>query len=224
MPTAREEILGRVRAALDDGPAEPEARHRVPVERAAGGEGSAASVAQADLVERFAERCIDYRAGVHRATAARLSDLLAEVCAEHGAGRLACPADLPAEWRPEGVKLISDEPPLTPRQLDGLDGVLTGCAFAAAETGTVALDHGRRQGRRALTLLPDLHLCVVEAGQLLADVPELISALGGAVEDGRAITLVSGPSATSDIELERVEGVHGPRRLELVLVSADERP
>jgi L-lactate dehydrogenase complex protein LldG len=97
--------------------------------------------------------------------------------------------------------------------------VLTGCALAIAETGTIVLDGGARSGRRALTLVPDLHLCIVEAGTIVPSVPDAVGALGHAVAEGRPITLVSGPSATSDIELDRVEGVHGPRRLEVFVVE-----
>jgi L-lactate dehydrogenase complex protein LldG len=122
------------------------------------------------------------------------------------------PAALP--WRPDGVELVEDHG-LPARELDGLDGALTGCALAIAETGTIVLDGGERSGRRALTLVPDLHLCVVERSQVVATVPDAIRALRGA---RGPFTFVSGPSATSDIELDRVEGVHGPRRLEVLLV------
>jgi L-lactate dehydrogenase complex protein LldG len=97
--------------------------------------------------------------------------------------------------------------------------VLTGCALAIAETGTIVLDGGARSGRRALTLVPDLHLCVVEAGTIVPSVPDAVAALAQAVAEARPLTLVSGPSATSDIELDRVEGVHGPRRLEVFVVE-----
>jgi L-lactate dehydrogenase complex protein LldG len=132
--------------------------------------------------------------------------------------RLVVPPDPPA--RPAGVELVPDDPPLSPRDLDGLDGVLTGSALAIAETGTIVLDGGPRSGRRAVTLVPDYHLCVVEAARVFPSVPDAIAALAEAAEDGRPITFVSGPSATSDIELERVEGVHGPRTLDVLVVDA----
>jgi L-lactate dehydrogenase complex protein LldG len=108
---------------------------------------------------------------------------------------------------------------LSNEQLDGLDGVLTGCALAIAETGTIVLDSGARQGRRALTLVPDWHVCVVEEDQIVTSVPQGVERLGDAVREGRPITFISGPSATSDIELSRVAGVHGPRTLSVLLVS-----
>jgi L-lactate dehydrogenase complex protein LldG len=118
-----------------------------------------------------------------------------------------------------GVEVVVDDPPLSPQALDQLDGVLTGCALAIAETGTIALDSGARSGRRALTLVPDWHICIVEADTIVAGVPDAVAALAGAAREGRPITLVSGPSATSDIELDRVEGVHGPRNLDILVVS-----
>jgi L-lactate dehydrogenase complex protein LldG len=113
---------------------------------------------------------------------------------------------------------VEDSPPLPPHELDRLDGVISGCALAIAETGTIVLDAGARQGRRALTLVPDWHLCVVEEVQVLGGVPEAVAALEPAVREGRPLTFISGPSATSDIELSRVGGVHGPRTLEVLVV------
>jgi L-lactate dehydrogenase complex protein LldG len=112
-----------------------------------------------------------------------------------------------------------DDPPMSAAELDGFDGVLTGCALAIAETGTIVLDAGARSGRRAITLVPDYHACVVEAGRIVAGVPDAVALLAEAAADGRPVTLVSGPSATSDIELDRVEGVHGPRTLDVFVVS-----
>jgi L-lactate dehydrogenase complex protein LldG len=119
-----------------------------------------------------------------------------------------------------GVEVVVDDPPLSAAALDGLDGVLTGCALAIAETGTIVLDGGESSGRRALTLVPDWHICIVEAASIVAGVPDAVAALAEAAAEGRPITFVSGPSATSDIELDRVEGVHGPRTLDVVVVSA----
>jgi L-lactate dehydrogenase complex protein LldG len=139
---------------------------------------------------------------------------IGQTCAEHGARRLGIPIALPDAWRPELLELVEDHG-LAARDLDALDGAITGCALAIAETGTIVLDGGERSGRRALTLVPDLHVCVVERSQVVATVPDAIRALEGA---RGPFTFVSGPSATSDIELDRVEGVHGPRRLEVLLV------
>jgi L-lactate dehydrogenase complex protein LldG len=109
---------------------------------------------------------------------------------------------------------------LSKEQLASCHGVLTGCALGIAETGTIVLDSGPAQGRRVLTLLPDYHLCVVFEDQVVETVPEAVAVMGaGVVEHSRPLTLVSGPSATSDIELVRVEGVHGPRNLEVILVE-----
>ena len=206
MSAAREEVLGRVRSAIR-GAGEPEVsrsyRHA--------GEGTA-------VVERFAERVADYRASVWRVPRGEVAAAVAEACREAGAQRIAVPGDLPGEWRPDGLDLVVDEG-LPPQDLDQLDGALTGCAAAIAETGTIVLDGGARQGRRALTLVPDYHLCVVEEEQVVELVPEAVARLGEAVRAGRPLTFVSGPSATSDIELSRVEGVHGPRTLHVIVTA-----
>jgi L-lactate dehydrogenase complex protein LldG len=198
--SARDDVLARVRAALRDVPAaEPaEAAPYEPPPRPAG-----------DPVARFAKRVADYQATVREAD--DLAVTIARVCQEQGAHRLGVHVGLP--WRSDGVELVEDRG-LGARDLDALDGALTGCALAIAETGTIILDGGERSGRRALTLVPDLHVCV-ERAQVVATVPEAIEALAGA---RGPFTFVSGPSATSDIELDRVEGVHGPRRLEVVIV------
>jgi L-lactate dehydrogenase complex protein LldG len=199
---ARDDVLARVRAALRDVPRdEPSV---APPYEPPPGSGD-------DPVARFVERLSDYRATVR--DAADVAAAVTRVCAEQGARRLGVPVGLPPEWRPDGVELVADEG-LSAGELDALDGALTGCALAIAETGTIVLDAGERSGRRALTLVPDLYLCVVEAAQVVATVSQAFRALEGA---RGPFTLVSGPSATSDIELDRVEGVHGPRRLEVLL-------
>ncbi len=207
--SAREEVLARVRSALGD------SRGReVEVPR---GYRSRDESSRAQVVERFAERVADYQATVRRAGSGQLAAVLAEACRERGASRLGVPPGLPPDWRPEGVELVADEQ-LSPHGLDELDGALTGCAVAIAETGTVVLDGGAGQGRRALSLVPDYHLCVVSEEQIVGLVPEAVGRLGEAAREGRPLTFVSGPSATSDIELSRVEGVHGPRKLDVVIV------
>jgi L-lactate dehydrogenase complex protein LldG len=129
------------------------------------------------------------------------------------------PRGLPDSWLPGDLDTVRDEPALSARELDGVDAVVTGAAAAIAVTGTIVLDHTAGQGRRALTLVPDLHVCVVTEDQVVGDVPEAIAALQTSVRSGRPLTWISGPSATSDIELARVEGVHGPRTLRVILVG-----
>jgi L-lactate dehydrogenase complex protein LldG len=202
---ARDDVLARVRAALADVP-----RDETPVPVAY----DPPPPSGVEPVARFVERVSDYRATVREA--ADVAATIAQVCAEHGAQRIGVPRGLPADWHPDGLDLVTDDG-LGVRDLDALDGALTGCALAIAETGTIVLDGGEHSGRRALTLVPDLHVCVVERARIVASVPEAIRALHGA---RGPFTLVSGPSATSDIELDRVEGVHGPRRLEVVLVAS----
>jgi L-lactate dehydrogenase complex protein LldG len=214
MSAAREEILRRIRGALDDVP-ETEVPADVAVAR---DYRRSAHRTREELVEHLAERVADYAAEVRQVAAAELADAVSAACAQRGLRRVAVPPGLPAAWRPRDVELIEDEG-LSAAQLDGIEGVVTGCAAAIAETGTLVLDGSPICGRRALTLVPDHHICVVLAGQIVGLVPEAIAAVAPAVRDGRRpITLVSGPSASSDIELERVEGVHGPRDL-LVLIA-----
>ena len=167
-----------------------------------------------DIVELFAERVADYRATVLRADHARLPATIAGALARRGVKRLVVPAGIPDGWLLDPSVVVRDEPALTHAELDALDGTLTGCAVAIAETGTVVLDAGPDQGRRALSLLPDYHLCIVRVDQIVGDVPEALARL----DPRRPLTWISGPSATSDIELQRVEGVHGPRILVVVIV------
>jgi L-lactate dehydrogenase complex protein LldG len=211
MTAAREDVLGRIRTALGTQPRVIEIPRDYVV---------ASSLERDMQVERFAERAAEYRATVWRCSEADVADAVGAALAEHRATRLVAPVDLPGAWRPGGVEWLEDDPALGVDALDGADGVVTGCAMAIAETGTIVMDAGDRQGRRALTLLPDLHVCVVRSAQVVGTVPEAIRRLGEAVRTGRRpVTFISGPSATSDIELSRVEGVHGPRRLEIVLAS-----
>src|SRR6266545_4680692 len=144
----------------------------------------------------------------------RVARFAERVADDRGNVRLVARADLPAA----GAELLVDGE-LANDVLDAADGVLTGCVLGIAETGTIVLDGGARQGRRAITLLPDYHLCVVEASQIVGTVPDAIAALDAAARERRPITFVSGPSATSDLELRRFEGVHGPRSLEVLVVD-----
>ncbi|NUT35632.1 MAG: LUD domain-containing protein [Hamadaea sp.] len=197
--SARDEILARVRAANATAGAPG-----VPRDYRRAGEHPPGDPA---LVELLTDRLVDYKATVHQVAPDGLSALLAELCREWTvvvppSSGLTVPAAVP------------DDPPLAHARLDEIDAVLTGCAAACAETGTIALDAGPDQGRRALSLIPDRHVCVVRADQIVQTVPELLARL----DPARPLTFVSGPSATSDIELDRVEGVHGPRTLIVVLV------
>jgi L-lactate dehydrogenase complex protein LldG len=206
---ARGAILARIREALADRP------HPVEVPRAY---RQTSDEPRPSVIARFSDRVGEYRATVRSATRDELETVIGQMCTDAGAERLAIPADLPDEWKAERIELIPDDD-LSAHALDTLDGALTGCALAIAETGTIVLDGSRAQGRRALTLVPDYHLCVVEADAIVATVPEAIRRLEPAVREGRPLTFISGPSATSDIELSRVEGVHGPRTLHVVVVG-----
>jgi len=137
-----------------------------------------------------------------------------------GARRVVVPAGFNQAWRPDGIDVVLDEPVLSSADLNGVDAVLTSATVGIAVTGTIVLDHTQGQGRRALTLVPDLHVCVLMADQIVGDVPEAVARLSASVSAGRPLTWVSGPSATVDIELIRVHGVHGPRTLRVVLVES----
>jgi L-lactate dehydrogenase complex protein LldG len=210
--SGREEVLGRVRAALGDRPAPAAVRRDYrTAERAP-------AMPVEELLDLLVDRLVDYRALVRRCGSAEVGGAVAAALAERGARRVAVPDGLASAWLAEvggGVELVGDQPPLAAAALDQLDGVLTGCAVAIAETGTIVLDAGPGQGRRALSLVPDYHLVVVTADQVVATVPEAVARL----DPTRPLTWISGPSATSDIELIRVEGVHGPRTLEVVVVA-----
>ncbi len=218
MAGAKETILWRVRRATRDVPAEEHAED-VPVERGYRKEGEAS---REEIVDRFAEYVAEYKATVHRINEAELSAAIEDLLKQRGIAKLVIPPLLPEEWIPEDVEALRDaaRPRLTNEELDGSGGVLTGCALGIAQTGTIVLDAGEVQGRRALTLLPDYHLCVVREDQIVDLVPEAFAKLEETVRgEGRAVTFISGPSATSDIELNRVEGVHGPRTLEVLIVG-----
>lgn len=211
MKTGREAVLARIRASLADRPPAVVA----PRDYRLRGERDTAAV-----IELFVERVRDYEATV--VVTDDPGAAVAEALVAAGARRVGIAADLEQGFRPPGIELVEDDG-LTAGDLDALDGAVTACAFACAETGTIALDGGPAQGRRALSLVPDLHVCVVRAASIVETVPELIAALEPSAREGRPIVLVSGPSATSDIELTRVEGVHGPRRL-VVIVATGVRP
>jgi L-lactate dehydrogenase complex protein LldG len=220
MTSAREEILRRVRRATHDVP-KGERPEDVLVERGYRKEDDAP---RDEIVERFAERVAEYEATVHRVNESDLPREVSDALKRRGVLRLVVPNDLPEGWVPEGVETLRDaaQSPLSNEELDRSDGVLTSCSLGIAQTGTIVLDAGEGQGRRALTLLPDYHLCVVREDQIVGLVPEAFANLEETVKNvGRAITFISGPSATSDIELNRVEGVHGPRTLEVLIAGRE---
>jgi L-lactate dehydrogenase complex protein LldG len=202
--SSRDRILGRVRSALADVP-RTEAPEDYPVPRE-----YERTRTGPDVVELLIDRLVDYKAEVHEVD--DLAAAVAEALSRRGARRLAVPAGIPVEWL-GSAEAVRDDPPLSNAALNDLDGVVTGCAVVIAETGTIVLDASPDQGRRALTLVPDYHLCVVRQDQIVRTVPEALERL----DPSRPLTWISGPSATSDIELNRVEGVHGPRTLEVLI-------
>ncbi len=208
---ARAAILRRIRGALADHPTPPEVARTYRRDPEPG----------TDVVALFAERAADYRATVEIVDEPDLAAAIAAALHAHGARRVAVPADMPERWLDGArdsdgpdIAWLRDDPPLSVVDLDGTDGVVTAAAQAIALTGTVVLDAGAGQGRRVLSLLPDLHVCVVRSDQIAATVPQAIARLDGR----RPQTWISGPSATSDIELDRVEGVHGPRTLHIIVI------
>lgn len=214
--SSRDRILGQVRRALADVP-DDDPPYEAAVHRGYAREHGDRTPGQ--TVELLAENLADYRAIVHRCTDGELSDLLARLLAERGARSVLVPPGLPPNWlKAVDATRVHDRAASTPHELDAVDSVVTGCAVAVAETGTLVLDGSADQGRRRITLVPDHHICVVRVpAQVVPSVPLALERL----DPARPLTWISGPSATSDIELDRVEGVHGPRTLEVVLVSGE---
>ncbi|MFG2913884.1 lactate utilization protein C [Kitasatospora sp. NPDC048298] len=213
---SRELVLGRIRAALGDSAAVAE--QPLPRDYLTAHVPTDDPAALLDLLHR---NLADYRALVHRCPEDELPRRIAGLLVERGSRTAVVPAGLPPAWltaaEAEGIELLPDDGTLTAARLDAVDSVVTGCALAVAETGTIVLDAGPGQGRRLLSLVPDHHVCVVRAPeQVVASVPLALPRL----DPVRPQTWISGPSATSDIELDRVEGVHGPRTLEVLLVTA----
>jgi L-lactate dehydrogenase complex protein LldG len=230
--TARDEVLARIRTALGPPgfdeqapPAQAEPGHRRagdgsgPAWESPGGYRSHGDLDAAARLDRFADRLIDYKCSVRRCAPADLEATIAAALSERRARQIVLPPELdlplpdPAQVADGSSWRVDDQ--FSNDELDSFDGVITTATVAIAETGTIVLDGSPGQGRRALTLIPDYHLCVVYASQVVGLVPEAVAALTPA----RPLTWISGPSATSDIELDRVEGVHGPRTLEVILVD-----
>lgn len=211
--SSRARVLERIRLALGDVPRGEKPEHvRVPSDYEV--------VRAGDPVELFVERVEEYRGEVRRVDVSAIPPAVRNICRASRVSRLVVAPGIDQDWLPpEEVEAVPDGG-WSGIELDEFGGVLTGCCLAIGETGTIVLDGGPASGRRALTLVPDLHICVVRRDQVVGSVPEAIERLGHVVREERApLTFVSGPSATSDIEFRRVEGVHGPRRLEVLVTG-----
>ncbi|MGF1425424.1 LutC/YkgG family protein [Kitasatospora sp. LaBMicrA B282] len=209
MTSARDEILARIRTATAALPTDPVPVPRAYLRTAPGTDPGDRSA----VLALFAERLAEYGAAVHHTTTAEVASTLAATLPR---GPVLVPAGFPGTWLGEWTgAAVADEPPLPDTRLDTLEAVLTTCAVGIADSGTLVLDAGPGQGRRAATLLPDWHVCVVTADQVVSSLPEAVQRL----DPRRPLTWISGPSATADIEMIRVQGVHGPRRLTVLLVG-----
>ena len=210
--SAREDIMGRIKSALRDAPETPV----VPREYR-----RSSNMSAEQRLEQLVDRLEDYKANVFVTPAAKAPAKLAELLASSSS--IVVPHGLPKEWLAEltddagslAVHVDSPERRLTVAELDAVDAVVTAAATAVSETGTIMLDGSEDQGRRIISLVPDRHICLLRAGDIVEVLPEAIARL----EATRPQTWISGPSATSDIELERVEGVHGPRILDVIILT-----
>ena len=211
---ARAEILSRIRSATKVRPHDrsaSEAWQTIPRSYRQSG-----TLDLPDRMELFKDRLREYGAGVYPTVSSRVSQTVAAVLTERNKRRMVVPVGIDLAWLPTSFSFVSDDA-LSYNDLDACDGVLTGCTVAIAITGTLVLCHGAGEGRRALTLIPDYHLCVVECSAVVETVPEAMHFLE--TRKKHPITLISGPSATADIEMTRIQGVHGPRILDVVLVG-----
>lgn len=211
-PAVKSLILGRIRDVLGDRPVPAAEEHRL-IARDYRQSATLDAIGRIDLL---VERLAHYQVGVVRCDAAALARTVGEVLAGRQKDRLLVPSALPREWLPASIAAVEDRE-LSYEDLDASQGVVTACSLAIAETGTIVLRHGPAEGRRALTLVPDYHLCVVYAEQIVQTVPEAIRRI--AADQPTLVTTISGPSATSDIEMTRIRGVHGPRTLDVVIVG-----
>ena len=207
---SKEAVLGKIRSALSD----VDAAEVLEVRRESEREGSLGVEARLEL---FQERIVDYMVIYRQIEQVNLKSEIQTSLQTNNIHRVCVPVDLPKDWLSTSYDVIEDND-FDYQTLEACDGVITGCAVAIAETGSIALDAGAYQGRRVISLLPDYHLCIVFEKQVVDVVPEAVKHLQTSIDAKRPITLISGPSATSDIELSRVEGVHGPRTLEVLLV------
>lgn len=218
MNSAKKEMLQSIKSALRNVPS-AETPDEIPVTREYLRFGKLAKEERIDL---FVERAGEYKASVKRVKIGQIKNHIAEACNRQNAKEIAVPEGFDKSWLPDNILPHFDDPkePLTHEELDQADGVISTSALAVAQTGTIILDAGAGQGRRVLSLLPDYHLCIVMEDQIVELIPEGFAHFGSVIkEDGPPITFISGPSATSDIELSRVEGVHGPRRLDILVAG-----
>ena len=212
---ARSVILDRIKDALRDVPA-AETPEDWPIAR---DYRTRDETDRPGLIDLFAERVADYNAVVRRVSASALAATIAETCKRRGLKTLVVAVDLDERWIPDSLNVTRDNN-LSNDQLDAIEGVITAATLGIAQTGTIVLDGSAGQGRRAISLIPDYHLCIIREDQVVGSVPEAVAMLeASAAAPGHPITFISGPSATSDIELNRVEGVHGPRTLEVLIVG-----
>lgn len=216
--SARDEILARVRGATADVTTGPRPGGRAP-------EVAAPSPGAAETLELFAENVADYRAAVLRAEPSEVGRTVADALRAQDCRSVVVPTGLDHDWLREiegALEVCHESEVATSADLDAVDAVVTAAAVGVATTGTIVLDHRGDQGRRELSLVPDTHVCVIRAEQVVHDVPEAVARLRPDADGARPLTWISGPSATSDIELERVEGVHGPRNLVVVVVTSSD--
>jgi len=210
--SGKDEIFGRIRRAGNNASSK-RANDYATVAREYQNSGNLDAESRLNV---FAERLNEYDVIVYRCSNVHLPENIAQALAARSKRRLLAPKDLPPEWLPQTFEFVRDSG-LSYEEIDRSEGVLTGCIVAVALTGTIMLRHSIGEGRRALTLIPDYHLCVVHADQVVETVPEGIRRIGAF--SSVPITTISGPSATSDIEMTRIKGVHGPRAMDVILVA-----
>jgi len=209
---SKEEVFARVRAALRG------KKSSTPAPETYTRNGSLGAEERLRLLE---ERLHEYDARVFRCSEGDLSKQIAKVLVSNGKSRMVHPSGLPAQWLDAQISWTSDSEDTTEQlsfaQIEAFDGVLTGATVAVAESGSIVLQHGPKEGRRALTLLPDYHLCLIFGNQVVETLPECFDRLRPSAT--RPTTFISGPSATADIEMTRIKGVHGPRYLDVIIVG-----
>jgi L-lactate dehydrogenase complex protein LldG len=215
---ARTAVLQRIRAATRAATSGNAAQAWTEIPR---NYAADADLSPSAILQRMEDRLLDYDAHVFHSEAAQIANTIGAALGRRGKRRIVIPAGLPGPWLPGGFEFVQDSG-LEPQAVDQYDGVLTGATVAIADTGTIVLQNAPRQGRRAITLIPDYHLCVLFASQVVQSVPQAIRMLQPAAT--LPTTFISGPSATADIEMTRIKGVHGPRFLDVILVNSDSPP